>query len=147
MNDIYAYIDAHQDAILQDFFTFLRQPSISAQKIGLEECCELLMRLMARDGLPVRKMPVEGGPPIVFSHIPSTHDGKTLLCYAHYDVQPVEPLDLWISSPFEPTIRNGVIYARGATDNKAGVLAFWKAAQAFMAVRGTVPCHLKLVIE
>ncbi len=147
MRDIYQYIDDHRDEILGDFFTFLRQPSISAQKIGLDECCDLLMRLMAKDGLPVRKMPVDGGPPIVFSEILSKNKGKTLLCYAHYDVQPVEPLDLWTSPPFEPTIRDGVIYARGATDNKSGVLAFWKAAQAFRAVRGDVPCHLKFVIE
>ena len=62
MRDVYQYIDDHRDEILADFFTFLRQPSISAQKIGLDECCDLLMRLMAKDGLPVRKMPVEGGP-------------------------------------------------------------------------------------
>jgi len=147
MQDVYRYIDEHRDEILADFFTFLRQPSISAQKIGLKECCDLLMGLMAKDRLPVQELPVDGGPPIVFAHIPSKRAGKTLLCYAHYDVQPVEPLDLWVSPPFEPTIRNGTIYARGATDNKSGVLAFWKAAQAFMAVRGDVPCHLKLVIE
>src|SRR3990172_1177821 len=147
MRDVYQYIDDHRDEILGDFFTFLRQPSISAQKIGLEECCDLLLRLMAEDGLPARKMPVQGGPPIVFSDIASRNAGKTLLCYAHYDVQPVEPLDLWVSPPFEPTIRDGVIYARGATDNKSGALAFWKAAQAFLAVRGDVPCHLKFVIE
>jgi len=147
MRDVYQYVDDHRDEILGDFFTFLRQPSISAQKIGLEECCDLLLRLMAEDGLPARKMPVQGGPPIVFSDIASRNAGKTLLCYAHYDVQPVEPLDLWVSPPFEPTIRDGVIYARGATDNKSGALAFWKAAQAFLAVRGDVPCHLKFVIE
>jgi len=147
MQSIYRYIDEHRDEILADFFTFLRQPSISAQKIGLDECCDLLMRLMAKDGLPVRKMPVEGGPPIVFSDIRAKRSAKTLLCYAHYDVQPVEPLDLWVSPPFEPTIRDGVIFARGATDNKSGALAFWKAAQAFNSVRGDVPCHLKFVIE
>ncbi len=147
MHGVYRFIDEHRDEILADFFTFLRQPSISAQKIGLDECCDLLMRLMAKDGLPVRKMPVEGGPSIVFSDIRAKRSAKTLLCYAHYDVQPVEPLDLWVSPPFEPTIREGVIFARGATDNKSGALAFWKAAQAFKVVRGDVPCHLKFVIE
>jgi acetylornithine deacetylase/succinyl-diaminopimelate desuccinylase-like protein len=147
VNDVYAHIDRTQDAILDDFFALLRQPSISATKTGLEECCDLLMRMMARDGISVERMPVDGGPPIVYAHLRSTRSPKTLLCYAHYDVQPVEPLDQWISPPFEPAIRDGVIYARGATDNKAGVLAFWKAAQAFVAVRGEAPCNLKLVIE
>jgi len=147
MRHVFQYIDDHRDEILNDFFTFLRKPSISATNTGLEECCDLLIRLMADDGLPVRKMAVDHGPPLVFSQIPSKMSPRTLLCYAHYDVQPVEPLDRWISPPFEPTIRDGVIYARGATDNKSGALAFWKAAQAHLAVRGDVPCNLKLVIE
>jgi acetylornithine deacetylase/succinyl-diaminopimelate desuccinylase-like protein len=92
-------------------------------------------------------MPVEGGPPIAFSDLRSRAGHKTLLCYAHYDVQPPEPLALWVSPPFEPAIRDGVIYARGATDNKSGVMAFWKAAQAHRAVRGDLPCHLKFVFE
>jgi len=147
VRDVYRYIDDHHDEILADFFTFLRQPSISAQKIGLDACCDLLIRLMTKDGLPVHKMPVDGGPPIVYSDIRASRGARTLLCYAHYDVQPVEPLELWTSPPFEPTIRDGVIFARGATDNKSGALSFWKAAQAFRAVRGDVPCHLKFVIE
>ncbi|MDR7420713.1 MAG: M20/M25/M40 family metallo-hydrolase, partial [Armatimonadota bacterium] len=147
MQDVYAYIDAHRDEIMDDFFTLLRQPSVSARHEGLEECCDLLISLMEKDGLPAQRMPVEGGPPIAFSHIRSRVGRKTLLCYGHYDVQPPEPLDLWISPPFQPTIRDGVIYARGATDNKSGVLAFWKAAAASLAVRGDVPCHLKFVFE
>jgi acetylornithine deacetylase/succinyl-diaminopimelate desuccinylase-like protein len=147
MKDVYAYIDQHRDSILEDFFTLLRQPSISAERLGLEECCELVRRLMMKDGLLTERMPVDGGPPIVFSHLRAHRAERTLLCYAHYDVQPVDPLDLWQSPPFEPTVRDGIIYARGATDNKSGLLAFWKAAQAFMAVRGDLPCHLKFVFE
>jgi acetylornithine deacetylase/succinyl-diaminopimelate desuccinylase-like protein len=147
VQDVYAYIDAHRDEILEDFFALLRQPSVSARNEGLDECCDLLLALMEKDRLPAQRMPVEGGPPIAFSHILSRAGRKTLLCYGHYDVQPPEPLDLWISPPFEPTIRDGVIYARGATDNKSGVLAFWKAAAAYLATRGDVPCHLKFVFE
>ncbi|MBM3449490.1 MAG: M20/M25/M40 family metallo-hydrolase [Armatimonadetes bacterium] len=147
MEDIYAHIDAHRDAILADFFTLLREPSVSAKKQGLDQCCDVLQGMMAHDGIASRKMDVPGGPPLLFSHLTSKALDKTLLCYAHYDVQPPEPLELWQTPPFQPTIRHGVIYARGATDNKAGILAFWKAAQAFLAVRGDLPCHLKFVIE
>jgi len=147
MDDVYAYIDAHRDKILEDFFALLRQPSISARGESLEACCDLLIQLMADDGLRAQRMPVAGGPPIAFAHLPARCAARTLLCYAHYDVQPPEPLEAWISPPFEPTIRDGVIYARGATDNKSGILAFWKAAQAYLAVRGDLPCHLKFVFE
>lgn len=146
MEDIYRWIDAQRDDILEDFFTFLRQPSISARGEGLEDCCDLLRDMMERDGIPARRMPVDGGPPIVFAHLPGV-GARTLLCYGHYDVQPPEPLELWESPPFEPAVRRGVIYARGATDNKSGVMAFWKAAQAFQAVRGTPPCALTFVFE
>ena len=74
-------------------------------------------------------------------------EAKTLLCYGHYDVQPPEPLELWVDPPFSAAIRDGVIYARGATDNKSGVLAFVRAAQAFREVRGGVPVNLTFFFE
>jgi acetylornithine deacetylase/succinyl-diaminopimelate desuccinylase-like protein len=144
MQDIYDWIDARRDALVAELQTLLRQPSISAQKIGLDECAALLRDLWAADGLAnTRILPVPDAPSIVYATEPATAPGaKTLLCYSHYDVQPPEPLELWVDPPFSAAIRDSVIYARGATDNKSGALAFARAAQAFREVRGGPPVNL-----
>jgi acetylornithine deacetylase/succinyl-diaminopimelate desuccinylase-like protein len=103
--------------------------------------------MMLADGLDARLYELNGGPPVIFGHMPSPRSGKTLLCYSHYDVQPPEPLDLWRFGPWSAHIEDGVLYGRGATDNKSGVLAFNKAAQAFLRVRGELPVGVKFIIE
>ena len=144
MQDIDHWIDSHRDELVGELQTLLRQPSISAQKIGLSECADLLMSQMHADGVPnACRKPVEGGPDIVYGTLAAQDPGApTLLCYGHYDVQPPEPLEKWVDPPFSAAIRDGVIYARGATDNKSGVLAFVRAAQAFREVRGGLPVNL-----
>jgi len=146
MEDIYRYIDDQALQMVEELRTLLRQPSISAQNVGLEACAALLQRLIHDNGLPAQIMDVPGGPPLVFGEVGPDH-GPTLLCYGHYDVQPPEPLELWDSPPFEAEIRDGVIYARGACDNKSGVMAFVHAARAFQAVRGELPVRLKFCFE
>ena len=149
MQDIYDWIDAHRDELVAELQTLLRQPSISAQKIGLAECADLLLGQMIDDGLTnTRRIPVPGGPDLLYATETATDsNAKTLLCYSHYDVQPPEPLDKWIDPPFSAAIRDGVIYARGATDNKSGALAFVRAAQAFREVRGGPPVNLVFLCE
>ncbi len=149
MQDIYDWIDAHRDECVAELQELLRQPSISAQGIGLDECAALLQRQMLDDGVAdTRILPVPDAPSIVYGTARAADpEAKTLLCYGHYDVQPPEPLDLWIDPPFSAAIRDGVIYARGATDNKSGVLAFVRAAQAFHEVRGGVPVNLTFLFE
>ena len=146
MQDVYDWIDTHQDELVAELQALLRQPSISAQGVGLDECAALLRRQMIADGLPdTRILPVPGAPSIVYATepaAPAAAGTPTLLCYGHYDVQPPEPLELWVDPPFSAAIRDGVIYARGATDNKSGVLAFVRAAQAFREVRGGPPVNL-----
>ncbi len=149
MQDIYDWIDAHRDECVAELQELLRQPSISAQGIGLDECAALLQRQMLDDGVAdTRILPVPDAPSIVYGTAAAgAPDAKTLLCYGHYDVQPPEPLALWVDPPFSAAIRDGVIYARGATDNKSGVLAFVRAAQAFREVRGAVPVNLTFFFE
>src|SRR5688572_24458783 len=119
MQDIYDWIDAHRDELVTELQELLRQPSISAQNVGLEECATLLRRQMIADGFAnTRILPVPGAPPLVYAmEVANAFNAKTLLCYSHYDVQPPEPLDKWIDPPFSAAVRDGVIYARGATDN------------------------------
>lgn len=149
MQDIYNWIDAHRDEIVAELQELLRHPSISAQSVGLEECAELLRQQMIANGITSARIePVPDAPPIVYATEPAGDpNAKTLLCYGHYDVQPPDPLEKWIDSPFSAAIRDGVIYARGATDNKSGVLAFVRAAQAFKEVRGTPPVNLTFLFE
>jgi len=148
MQDVYDWIDAHADEAIADLQELVRQPSISAQKIGLEECCDLVLAQMTRDGLDAHKHALDGGPPIIVGHMTTPRSAKTMLCYSHYDVQPPEPIEAWShGGPWSGAIVDGVLYGRGATDNKSGVLAFNKAAKAFMAVRGELPVNLKFIIE
>ena len=148
MQEIYDYIDAHADEFIKDLQSFVQQPSVSAQDIGLRECAELVRDMMHRDGLPAEFHELKEGPPVIFGHIPSKTSKKNMLCYSHYDVQPPEPIEAWThGGPWSAAIVDGVMYGRGATDNKSGVMAFNKAAKAFLAVRGDVPVGLKLLIE
>ncbi|MFQ3567418.1 MAG: M20/M25/M40 family metallo-hydrolase [Aggregatilineales bacterium] len=148
MQDIYDYIDAHRDEYVRDLQTLVRQPSVSAQNIGLRECAELVLKLMHDDGLDAHLHELEGGPPVITGHMTTPRSAKTMLCYSHYDVQPPEPLDAWThGGPWSAAIVDGVLYGRGATDNKSGVLAFNKAAKAFLQVRGELPVNLKFIIE
>ncbi|MEM7417589.1 MAG: M20/M25/M40 family metallo-hydrolase [Gemmatimonadota bacterium] len=148
MQDIYDWIDAHADECVRDLQRFVQQPSISAQNVGLRECAELVREMMHTDGLPAELHELEEGPPVVFGHLEAKGPAKTILCYSHYDVQPPEPLDEWShGGPWSAEIVDGVMYGRGSTDNKSGVLAFNKAAKAFLAVRGEVPVNLKFLIE
>jgi len=148
MQDIYDYIDAHADDYVRDLQTLVRQPSISAQNIGLRECAELVLRMMRDDGLDAHLHELDGGPPIIIGHMVTPRSDKTMLCYSHYDVQPPEPIEAWThGGPWSAAIVDGVLYGRGSTDNKSGVLAFNKAAQAFLKVRGELPVNLKFIVE
>ena len=148
MQDIYDYIDANAEEAIQDLQTLVRQPSISAQNIGLRDCAALVKQMMDKDGLDAHLHELDGGPPVITGHIKTSQSSKTMLCYSHYDVQPPEPLDAWThGGPWSADIVDGVLYGRGATDNKSGVLAFNKAAKAFLKVRGEVPVNLKFIIE
>lgn len=148
MRDIYAHIDTHADEYIADLQTLVRQPSVSAQGIGLRACAELVQAMMHSDGLDAHLHELDGGPPVIVGSMSTPASERTMLCYSHYDVQPPEPLDAWThGGPWSAEIVDGVLYGRGATDNKSGVLAFNKAAKAFLAVRGELPVNLKFIIE
>ena len=148
LNEVFAAIDANKRDAVTELQTLLRQRSISAQNSGLEPCAELLQTQMVRAGISdTQILPTEGGPPVIVGHLKSPQAERTLLCYGHYDVQPPEPLELWHSDPFGAEIRDGIIYARGATDNKSGCLAFVKAAQAYLETQGAPPVTLVFLFE
>lgn len=141
------WIDAHRDEAIRDLQRLVQQPSVSAQKIGLEEAADLVVELMHGDGLDATAYPIDGGPPCVIGYVPSASSGKTLLAYAHYDVQPVEPVEKWTYPPYGAVLDKGRMWGRGATDNKSGVLAFMKGAKAWLQTRGDLPVGVKFITE
>ena len=111
------YIETHQDNFIQRLIDYVRHPSISAHNIGIQEVSEILVHMLTDLGLEAQTLPTAGHP-MVLGRWEKAPGAPTVLLYGHYDVQPPDPLDAWISPPFEPTIRDNRIYARGVGDNK-----------------------------
>jgi acetylornithine deacetylase/succinyl-diaminopimelate desuccinylase-like protein len=139
-------VDARFDDYLETLFRLLRQPSISAQGVGVDECAELVVATLRDAGVDAKILPTEGSP-VAYGEVGSDDAPFTLLVYGHYDVQPPEPLDEWETEPFEPTIRNERIYARGVGDNKGQFLGSILAYK-LLSELGAVPnIKLKFLIE
>ncbi len=141
------YIDAHYEEFLHDLARLVRQPSVSARQEGMEECAELVEQMMRDAGLSTKILAEKEGNPVVYGEIRSDTSEKTLLFYDHYDIQPPEPLDEWISDPYSCEIREGTIYGRGVADNKGNTVSRLKVIQAFLETVGSVPVNIKFVVE
>lgn len=144
------YLTTHRDTHLQEMKDFLGIPSISAlsaHKTDIQRAAEWLVDALQAAGLEnVKMMPTEGNP-IVYADWLHADSDTTVLIYGHYDVQPVDPLELWQTPPFEADIRDGKIYARGATDDKGQVFMHIKALQALLQTEGKLPVNVKFCIE
>ncbi|WP_257958704.1 M20/M25/M40 family metallo-hydrolase [Bacillus sp. V3-13] len=139
-------IEKKKQEYLDDLFRLLRQPSISAQNKGITECVNLLTDLMESSGITTKVLETQGHP-IVYGEVISAKNKFTILIYGHYDVQPPEPFEEWISPPFEPEIRNGKIYARGAGDNKGQLMAQVLAVKSLLETHGELPVNVKMVFD
>ena len=146
LNDVFAHVDQHAQIFLDRLFDYLRHPSISAHDEGIAEVAEYIADVMRQIGLSVRIMPTSGWPMVLGEYHVSANL-PTVLLYGHYDVQPPDPLEAWISPPFEPTIRDGRIYARGVGDNKGQHFAQLMALETLIACNGTLPCNVKVLLE
>ncbi|MFN8447086.1 MAG: M20/M25/M40 family metallo-hydrolase [Anaerolineae bacterium] len=142
---------ASRDAYMAGFLELLRIPSVStdpAYKAELERCADWIVAEMTRIGIKnSRKFPTDGHPVVYGEWLEAGADKPTVLIYAHYDVQPVDPLNLWTTPPFEPTFRDGNLYARGVVDDKSGVYVNLKALESILAVDGRLPVNVKLFFE
>jgi acetylornithine deacetylase/succinyl-diaminopimelate desuccinylase-like protein len=146
MREIFGYVDRNRERFLEELFALIRQPSISAQNVGVAECAALLKSQMEAIGIPARILPTTGHP-VVFGELASPEARRTILIYGHYDVQPPDPLDLWNTPPFEPTIKDGRIWGRGTGDNKGQFFAHLKAVEAVRKVAGRLPVNVKFLFE
>ena len=140
-------LDDLKDELLEELNEFLRMPSISAREDeseGFRNCAEWVAGKLEEAGAEVRIMETHGHP-AVYAEVGS--EEGALLSYGHYDVQPPEPLELWESNPFEPTVRDGNLIARGVADDKGDVLARIQALRLYMGEHGSLPFKLKFFIE
>src|SRR5215207_5167670 len=143
---ISAYVDEHAEPMLEQLKTLVRQPSISAQDVGVKECAELLAEMMRADGIDTQILPT-AGQPVIVGKGDAVPGAPTALVYGHYDVQPVDPLEAWLSPPFEPTIRDGRLWGRGTGDNKGQLLAQVLAYRAWMKIAGRPPLNITFIFE
>ncbi len=139
-------IDGRREEYLDTLFRLLRQPSISTQGVGVEECAELVAGLLEGHGVSSRILQTDGLP-VVYGERFVGDDANTILIYGHYDVQPPEPFEEWVSPPFEPTIRNGRIYARGVGDNKGQFLAHILAIKLLTDLGQMPRVNVKFLLE
>src|SRR5437667_12856512 len=140
-------IDSSSDKFVEQLRAVCRQPSVSAQDIGLNASAELVIGFLRETGFTVEAFSPSTGPPVVFAELASKIGRKTLVFYNHYDVQPVERRELWKNAPFSATVEDGKVYARGASDNKGNIVSRLMAINAFLKATGTVPCNLKWASE
>jgi len=134
---------------LEDFYSFLRFPSVSTdEKFAgkVRDCAEWLSKKLEVVGLESKLVPTAGHP-VVWARNKHRSDRPTVLVYGHYDVQPPDPLELWDSPPFEPVLKNGYVFARGATDNKGQILSHIIGIQETLQKDGDLPVNVDLVIE
>src|SRR5690349_12295441 len=151
------FIHTNRDRYVSELKDYLAIPSVSAlpqHAADVKRCAEWTADELRRIGLENVALVETAGNPIVYGDwlhaAPSTGSGQaapTMLFYGHYDVQPVDPVDLWESPPFEATIRDGEIYARGAADDKGQVFMHLKAIEAHLKKAGSLPINIRLVIE
>jgi len=145
-----SYIDGNKDRYLSELRELLAIPSVSTNPDNAKDvrrCSEWMAGHMRSIGLENVQIFPTGGHPIVYGDWLHADGKPTLLLYGHYDVQPPEPLELWTSPPFEATIRDGKLYARGSADDKGQVFAHLKSIEAFLRTGGALPINIKLIIE
>jgi len=149
-SDLDAYFTREDRRIRAELDDFLRIPSVSARSEhngDTRRCAEWLAKRMHDAGLTATVHPTAGHPIVVGEWRGAGPKAPTVLVYGHYDVQPAEPLDLWTSPPFEPTVRDGKLYARGSVDDKGQLYIHVKAVEAILKTRGKLPINLVMLAE
>jgi acetylornithine deacetylase/succinyl-diaminopimelate desuccinylase-like protein len=164
------HVDSSSDDIIADLKLIIRQPSVSAVKQGLVECANVVASIMSKAGIATEIMHLynkrEGidsdsdaesdsdadsdvPPPLVHGEVKSkaNPNGMTILFYNHYDVQPVDPIELWNADPFSGRVEDNYIYGRGAADDKGELITRIKAVEYYLKKTGDVPCNIKFLIE
>lgn len=150
INDVIEYIDRNSEEFLAHLIEYLRIPSVSTdpeRKEEVKRAAEFTADQLRLAGMTRVEIFATPGHPIVYGERVEDPSLPTVLVYGHYDVQPEDPVELWESPPFEPTVRNGELFARGAADDKGQVMIHFKSAQAYVQTQGRIPVNMKFLIE
>jgi len=150
MNAVIDFINTNRDKYVEQLKEYLAIPSISAlpqHAADVKRCAEWTAEEMRRIGMENVRLVETPGYPVVYGDWLHAEGAPTILFYGHYDVQPVDPLELWESPPFEATVRDGEIYARGSADDKGQVFMHFKAIEAHLKQNGRLPCNIKVILE
>jgi len=145
-----AFVDQHRDRLLEELKEFLRIPSISTlpeHSADVKRAAGFVADKLRAAGLENVEIIPTAKHPLVYAEWMHAPGKPTVLCYGHYDVQPPDPLELWTTPPFEPTLRDGNLYARGSADDKGQMYMHVKAIEALRAVNGKLPLNVKFLIE
>ena len=144
-SNIDAFLEDNLQTSLTELKKYCQQPSVAAQNLGMEETARMTAAMLEERGFDANLYTTEGFPVIIAERKGKTD--KTLLIYNHYDVQPAEPFDLWISPPFEPEERDGKVYGRGISDDKGHFTSRLFAIDAILNEHGELPCNIKFILE
>ncbi len=150
MNDTIEYLRQHRERHQRELEEFVSIPSVSAKsehRPDIRRAADWLVERLLEAGMATAEIHPTEGHPIIVSEWRSATESPTLLIYGHYDVQPPEPLDEWVSPPFEPEVRDGKLFGRGAVDDKGQLFLYLKAVEAHIATRGSLPVNLVFLIE
>jgi acetylornithine deacetylase/succinyl-diaminopimelate desuccinylase-like protein len=150
MDNVIDFINVNRDRYVDELKALLAIPSVSAlpqHKADVRRCAEWCADEMRRIGLQNVRLIETPGNPVVYADWLGAPGAPTILFYGHYDVQPVDPVDQWISPPFEATVRDGEIYARGSADDKGQVFMHLKAIEAYLKQNGRLPVNIKIILE
>ncbi len=150
MEKVLSYIESNKDRYLSELKDFLAIPSVSSQSnhnSDIQRCAQWVADHMGSIGMQNVKIMPTPGHPVVYSEWLGAQGAPTVLFYGHYDVQPVDPLNLWTSPPFEMSIRGENIFARGSADDKGQVFIHFKGIEALMKQYGKLPVNIKMLIE
>jgi acetylornithine deacetylase/succinyl-diaminopimelate desuccinylase-like protein len=144
------FVEDNRERLLEELKEFIRIPSISTSpehKDDVHKAAEFVAAKLRDAGMENIEVIETERHPLVYADWMHAEGKPTVLCYGHFDVQPVDPVELWESPPFEPTVRNGNLYARGTADDKGQMYMHIKAIEALRAVNGTLPVNLKFLVE
>jgi len=150
LKEVLEHIESNFDNYLEELKEYIRIPSVSSlseHKKDMETCAKFAAGKLKEAGMKSVKVIKTKGHPLVYGEWMGAKDQPTVLVYGHYDVQPVDPLELWDNPPFEPTVKDGKLYARGADDDKGQSFIHIKSVEAFMKVKKKLPVNVKFLFE
>jgi len=150
LKNVINYINSNNNRYIGELKDFLRIPSISTapkHKKDMIKSADFVAKKLKEAGIQKVKFIKTKGNPLVYAEWLGAPGKPTVLIYGHYDVQPADPLELWDTPPFDPTIKNGKIYARGATDDKGQIFMHVKSVEAFLKTAGKLPLNVKFIVE